>query len=102
MCKVVLTIRLQEVFAKLLNGNSWPENRGLRILSAGDTNILIDSSERDKNGSHPNPLERIFDLSLSSLDGKIKIIFGSENNGVKREVDILGRTEIIVTFPKDD
>lgn len=102
MFKVVLTIQLQEVFAELLNECSWPEDKGLRVEPTKDSNILIDSTERDKNGFHPNPLERIFDLSLSSLDGKIKIIFGDENTGVEREVDILGRTAITVTFPKDD
>lgn len=102
MYKVVLTIQLQEVFAELLNGCSWPEDKGLRIASTEDSNILIDSNERNHNDFHPNPSERIFDLSLSSLDGKIKIIFGDENNGVEREVDILGRTEITATFPKDD
>ena len=86
MHKVVLVINLQEDFASILNSKSWSDNSGLRIIPFVEEDILIDAHEHDRNGNHPNPSERIFDVNLSSSKGKITIIFGDENKCIKKDL----------------
>lgn len=74
MCfNIEVTIHLLPKTSKYVNSLHNPtKNIGVRVNGAK-------SSERDKNDCHPNPDERIFDVSNVKPGQKLTILVGEEN-----------------------
>lgn len=101
MHEITLTIKLSQEVVKYLYSDDFIPHTGIRIETTKRNNVLIDSTERDKNSRHPNPAERIFDIKVSSLKGTINVVCGPDKSQEKKikEVTLDGQTEITIDFP---
>ena len=101
MHEVVLTINLSDELVKEIYDLPAGTHDGIRLDIAKTNNILCDCREHSRNGFHPNPAQRIFDVKVSSKKGNFLVVFGKTGteNMKTKEITLDGETEKIISFP---
>ena len=101
MHKVILTINLSDELVKEIYDLPPGTHDGIRLDTAKTNNILCNCHVHNRNGFHPNPAQRIFDVDVSSTKGNFLVLFGKKGTKAMKikEVTLNGELEKIISFP---